>query len=189
VVESVLREVKEVSEGKLFVSLAAGISTRFIKERTRGRVVRVMPNICGKVEEMASCFSLGKWATRSDQRLVERLLGSVGVTFKVEEKLMNAVTGVSGSGPAYFAYIIKAMADAGEEMGLPKEISLKLAAQTAKGTGELLKSQALDELIQKVCTPKGTTIEGMKILEKRGVAEAVKDAAKASAKRAKELSR
>jgi len=188
VVESVLKEVEEVSGGKLFVSLAAGVSTKFIKDRTSGRVVRVMPNIGGKVGEMASCFSLGKGATRGDQKLVERLLGSVGVTFKVEEKLMGAVTGVSGSGPAYFAYIIKAMAEAGEEMGLPKDISLALAAQTAKGTGELLKSEAPDELIQKVCTPKGTTIEGMKVLEKRGVAEAVKDAAKASAKRARELS-
>ena len=188
-VGAILEETKKASRGKLFVSMAAGRSTEFIESTTLARVVRVMPNICGAVGEMASCFSLGKRATRSDQKLVERLLGSVGVTFNVEERLMDAVTGVSGSGPAYFAYIIKAMAEAGEEMGLPKKISLALAAQTAKGTGKLLKSEAPDELIQKVCTPRGTTIEGMKVLEERGVAEAVKDAAKASAKRAKELSR
>jgi pyrroline-5-carboxylate reductase len=188
-VGAILEETRKASRGKLFVSMAAGRSTEFIESTTLARVVRVMPNICGAVGEMASCFSLGKSATRSDQKLVERLLGSVGVTFKVEEKLMDAVTGVSGSGPAYFAYIIKAMAEAGEEMGLPKKISLALAAQTAKGTGELLKYEAPDELVQKVCTPKGTTIEGMKVLEERGVAKAVKDAVKASVKRAKELSR
>lgn len=186
----VLEETRKVSRGKLFISTAAGRSTEFIESMTLARVIRVMPNICGSVREMASCFSLGKRATRSDHKLVEKLLGSVGLTFKVDEKLMDAVTGVSGSGPAYFAYIIKAMAEAGEEMGLPKEISLALAAQTAKGTGALLNSgEAPDELIQKVCTPRGTTIEGMKVLEERGVAEAVKDAAKASAKRARELSR
>jgi len=189
VVESVLRETEAFSRGKLFVSLAAGVSTKFIRERTRARVVRVMPNVCGAVREMASCFSLGKGATRSDQKLVERLLGSVGVTFKVDEKLMSAVTGVSGSGPAYFACLIKAMTEAGEELGLPKNVALALAAQTAKGTGELLKSWTPDELIQKVCTPKGTTIEGMNVLEKRGAAKVMKDAVKASAKRAKELSR
>lgn len=190
IVESVLKEVEEVSKNMLFVSVAAGVSTKFIEERTKARVVRVMPNICGTVAEMASCFSFGKRATPEDGELVERLLGSMGSTSKVDEELMDAVTGLSGSGPAYFYLFIKAMQEAGVELGLSSEVALKLAAQTAKGAGEIvLRTGSPDDLIKQVCTPKGTTIEGIKVLENKKVAEAIKEAVKAAAKRAKELSR
>ena len=191
IVESVLKEVEEVSEGKLFVSVAAGVSTKFIEARTKARIIRVMPNICGAVGEMASCFSPGKRATGEDERLVKQLLGSLGVTFEVDEKLMDAVTGLSGSGPAYFYLFIRALQEAGVELGLSDEVALKLAAQTAKGAGEMVLKTAKspEELTKQVCTPKGTTIEGLKVLEARRVAEAIRAAAKASAKRAKELSK
>jgi pyrroline-5-carboxylate reductase len=191
IVESVLKEVEEFSKGRLFVSVAAGISTKFIEARTKARVVRAMPNICGAVAEMASCFSLGGRATSEDEKLVERLLGHGGTTFKVDEKLMDAVTGLSGSGPAYFYLFIKALQEAGVELGLSSEVALKLAAQTAKGAGEMVlrTGESPDNLVKQVCTPKGTTIEGIKVLENRKVAEAIKEAVKAAAKRAKELSR
>lgn len=191
IVELVLREIEKVSNDKLFVSVAAGVSTKFIEAKTKARVVRVMPNICGSVAEMASCFSLGKRATREDEKTLEKLLGNVGLTFKVDEELMDAVTGLSGSGPAYFYLIIKALQEAGVELGLSSEIALKLAAQTAKGAGEIIlgTGEKPDDLIKMVCTPKGTTIEGIKVLEERKVADAIKAAVKASAKRAKELSR
>jgi len=191
IVEAVLKEVEDISNGRLFVSVAAGVSTKFIEERTKARVVRTMPNICGAVAEMASCFSLGEKATPKDEELVKRLLDSAGTTFKVEEKLMDAVTGLSGSGPAYFYLFIKALQEAGVELGLSSEVALKLAAQTAKGAGEtvLRTGESPDDLIKQVCTPKGTTIEGIKVLENRKVAEAIKEAVKAAAKRAKELSR
>ncbi|MEW6592744.1 MAG: pyrroline-5-carboxylate reductase [Candidatus Hadarchaeota archaeon] len=189
-VEAVLRETKTVSRGKLFISIAAGVSTRFIEERTYARVIRIMPNIAGSIGEMASCYCLGGCARASDGRLVERLLGSIGIAFKVKEPLMDAVTGLSGSGPAYVAHLIKAMAEAGEELGLHGAISLALASQTVKGAADLISmGMTPDELIQLVCTPKGTTIEGMKVLEERKVAEAIKKAVKASAARARELSR
>lgn len=191
VVESVLKEVEGVSRGKLIISVAAGVSTKFIEARTRARVVRVMPNICGAVGEMAACFSLGRRATRKDGELVERLLGSVGLTFQVDEKLMNAVTGLSGSGPAYFYLFIRALQEAGVELGLSKEVALKLAAQTAKGAGEMVlkTGEGPDALIRRVCTPKGTTIDGIKVLESQRVADEIKAAVRASAKRANELSR
>ncbi|MFQ6130166.1 MAG: pyrroline-5-carboxylate reductase [Candidatus Hadarchaeaceae archaeon] len=191
IVESVLEETKESSRDKLFVSVAAGVSTKFIETRTRARVIRVMPNICGVAGEMASCFSLGTRASREDEELVEKLLAGVGMTFKVDEKLMNAVTGLSGSGPAYFYFIVKALQEAGVELGLSSEVALKLAAQTAKGAGEVIlrEGKTLDELTRMVCTPKGTTIEGLKVLEGRKVADALRDAVKAAARRAKELSR
>jgi len=140
---------------------------------------------------MASCFSLGKRASREDEKLVEKLLAGMGTTFKVDEKLMDAVTGLSGSGPAYFYFIVKALQEAGVELGLSSEVALKLAAQTAKGAGEtiLRGEKTPEELMGMVCTPKGTTIEGLKVLKNRKVADALKSAVKAAARRAKELSR
>ncbi|MFH1821692.1 MAG: pyrroline-5-carboxylate reductase [Methanobacteriota archaeon] len=190
-VELVLKEVEDLSEGKLFISMAAGVSLKFIEARTKARVIRVMPNICGSVVEMASSFSSGSRATKKDEKLVETLLGRLGTTFKVDEELMSAVTGLSGSGPAFFYYLIKAVRDAGVGLGLPEEVALKLAAQTAKGASEIAlnSGENIDDLIRRVCTPKGTTIEGIKVLEAKKVADAVRSAVKAAAKRAKELSR
>ena len=190
-VEPVLKEVEGLSEGKLFISVAAGVSTKFVENRTKARVIRAMPNICGSIIEMASSYSLGSRATKKDAQFVERLFGEMGTTFMVEEELLDAVTGLSGSGPAFFYYLIKAVRDAGVELGLPEEVALKLAAQTAKGAaGIVLNSEEnLDDLIRRVCTPKGTTIEGINVLESKKVADAVKGAVKAAAKRAKELSR
>ncbi len=190
-VEAVLKEVEPLSEGKLFVSVAAGVSIKFIESRTRARVIRVMPNICGSIVQMASAFSLGSKATKKDEQLIQTFLGGMGVTFKVDERLLDAVTGLSGSGPAFFYYLIKAVRDAGVELGLPDEVALKLAAQTAKGAGGIVlnSKEKLEDLITSVCTPKGTTIEGIKVLEGKKVADAVKGAVAASAKRAKELSR
>lgn len=190
-VETVLREVEALSEDKLFVSMAAGVSINFIETRTKARVIRAMPNICGSLLQMASAFSLGSKATKQDERLVENFFGGMGVTFKVDEKHLDAVTGLSGSGPAFFYYLIRAVRDAGIELGLPAEVALKLAAQTAKGAGGVVldSKEKLDDLIDDVCTPRGTTIEGIKVLESKKVADAVKEAVKASAKRSKELSR
>lgn len=190
-VESVLKETKKVSGGKLFISVAAGISAGFIEARTMARVVRVMPNICGAVKEMASCFSPGSRVSERDRETVKKLLGGLGKTYEIDERLMDVVTGLSGSGPAYFYYIVKAMQDAGVELGLPPEVALKLVAQTAKGAGEMILrgDKTLDELTKQVCTPGGTTIEGIKVLERRKVADSLREAIKAATRRAKELSR
>jgi len=191
IVEPVLKEIEEASRGKLVISAAAGVSTGFIEAHTKARVIRIMPTICGLVGEMASCFSLGTRASRKDAELVRGLLNKIGVGFEIDEKLMDAVTGLSGSGPAYFYLIIKALRDAGVELGLSSEVALKLAAQTAKGAGEMALSsgKGIDDLTRQVCTPKGTTVEGLKVLEDRRISEALVAAVKAAAKRARELSR
>lgn len=191
IVGDILNEIREFSGGKLLVSAAAGVSTKFIEERTDARVIRVMPNICCLVGEMASCFSLGARASRGDGEFIKKLLGGLGEALEVKEEAMDAVTGLSGSGPAYFYLVIKAMREAGAELGLPEDIALRLAAQTAKGAGEmaLRSGKELDELTRMVCSPKGTTVEGLKVLEGQGVFEAFKNAVKAAAKRSKELSR
>ncbi|MEM3401888.1 MAG: pyrroline-5-carboxylate reductase [Candidatus Hadarchaeales archaeon] len=188
-VKEVLEELKP-AKNKLLISIAAGISTSFIEKNSSGRAIRVMPNLCAGVGEMAACYSLGKRAGKKDEEVAKKLFSPLGLFLKIDEKLMDAVTGVSGSGPAFLLHVIQAMAAAGKEAGLPEEVSLKLAAQTAIGAGVLAISSesSPEEIIQKICTPKGTTIEGMKVLEERKVAEAVKGAVEAAIRRARELS-
>ncbi|KXB08253.1 hypothetical protein AKJ58_00455 [candidate division MSBL1 archaeon SCGC-AAA385D11] len=184
-------EKAEIPKDKLLVSAAAGVSTDFLEDHTNARTIRIMPNICVGVAEMASCFTLGKRATEKDEEFVKSLLESLGTTFKVEEKLMNAVTGLSGSGPAYVYLVVEGLKEAGKELGLSEETALKLAAQTVKGSGEMVLNSGKDlkELIDMVCSPKGTTIEGIKVLKDRKVSEAFKKAVKAATKRSEELSK
>lgn len=181
----------ELTEDKLLVSLAAGVSTGFLEDHTKARVIRVMPNICGSVSEMASAYVPGKNATEEDEKLVENILGQMGKTQKVDESLMDAVTGLSGSGPAYIFLLIEALKEVGEELGLSEGEALNLAAQTVRGSGELVmdSDKSLEELVDMVCSPKGTTIEGVKVLKDREVQDAFKEAVRAASKRSKELSR
>ncbi len=181
----------ELTEDKLLISLAAGVSTDFLGKHTNARVVRVMPNICGRVAEMASGYTLGKNATEEDEKLVNEILSKMGETLKVNEDLMDIITGLSGSGPAYIFLVIKAMKDAGVENGLSESESTRLAAQTVKGSSELVleSKENLEDLIDMVCSPKGTTIEGVKVLEDGKVEENIKKAVKAAKKRSKELSK
>lgn len=189
-VGEVLEEI-DLPEDVLLVSLAAGVSTDHMGDRTRARLVRVMPNICGSIGEMASAYALGANATEEDGELVEDLLGRIGSVVEVEEGLMDAVTGLSGSGPAYVFIFIRALRDAGVELGLSEEEALELAARTVKGGGELVleSGEDLEDLIDVVCSPKGTTIEGVKVLEDEGVEEALREAVRAAAERSEELSR
>lgn len=189
-VGEVLSEL-DLTEDKLLVSLAAGVSTSHLKEFTGTRTVRVMPNICGSVSEMASAFALGTEATEEDGELVEDILSSLGVTVEVEEDLMDAVTGLSGSGPAFVFLFIEGMKRAGQSLGLSEEDSLKLAAQTVRGSAELAmeSDKTLEELVDMVSSPKGTTIEGVKVLKDNKFQEMLEEVVRAAAGRAEELSR
>jgi pyrroline-5-carboxylate reductase len=189
-VEGVLKELGNVLRDKLLLSVAAGISTSFIEGRADTRTIRIMPNLCAAVGEMAGCYSPGRRATPADEKLAVKIFGKLGAFYKIDESLMDVVTGLSGSGPAFFLRLIRAGAEAGEELGLPEGLSTSLAAQTAKGAGAMVVAGEDPEvLIQKICTPRGTTVEGMKILDEKGAPEVFKDAVKAAARRARELSR
>jgi len=190
-VEKVLEEIRKELRGVLLVSIAAGITTKFLEEHSDARIVRAMPNMGAEVGEMASCYCLGRRVTVDDDEVVGSILRSMGLAFKVDEEMIDAVTGLSGSGLAYFYLVIKAMRDAGRELGLPEEIALKLAAQTAKGAASIVltKNRKPEDLIEEVCTPGGTTAEGISILRKRKVEGAVREAARGAARRARELSR
>jgi len=164
---------------------------RFFPEKIIGkkRIIRVMPNINCLVSEMAAGFCAGKYATKDDINIVSKLLNSAGISFCLDENLLDAVTAVSGSGPAFFAYFIQAIAEAGIKNGLPKDVALKLASQTASGTGKLLleKNISPDELIAMVASKKGTTIAGLSVLKSHKVKNSLIKAIDAAVKRSKEL--
>lgn len=180
-----------VKKEALVISLAAGVRTAFVERtlRGKGRVVRMMPNLACGVGEGATAFALGATATDEDALLVEEIMGSLGRVTKVEEKHLDAVTGLSGSGPGFMAALAQAMIEGGIRSGLPKEVAFRLALQTMKGTAELLLVEGLDpeELYTMVATPGGTTMAGWQVMQDRGVPQAISDGIVAASKRAREL--
>lgn len=189
-VDEVLNEIKDEIKSQLIVSIAAGIKLKHIESILKNkRVIRVMPNINCLVSEMAGGFSAGKYATKEDIGEVSKLLNVSGIAVQVEEGLLDAVTAVSGSGPAFFAYFIKSIAGAGVKKGLKKEIAYQLAAKTALGTGKLLLEMKItpDELIEMVASKKGTTEAGLKVLDKCKVKKILEKTVDAAYKRSREL--
>lgn len=187
-VASVARHVKATA---LVITLAAGIRTAFVEEALQGEahVARMMPNLACGVGEGATAFALGATATDTDAVRIEELMGSLGRVTKVEERHLDAVTGLSGSGPGFMAALAGAMIEGGVRSGLPKDVAFKLALQTMKGTAELLLSDGIDPdtLYQMVATPGGTTAAGWNLMKRRGVPEAISDGIVAASARAAEL--
>lgn len=189
-IEAVLNELKNEIKNQLVVSIAAGIKIRNIESILgKKRIIRVMPNINCLVGEMAAGFSAGRYATKDDIKDVEKLLNSAGISFFIKEELIDALSSISGAGPAFFAYFIDAMAKAGIKSGLQKEIAYKLAAKTALGTGKLLieKNLSPDELIKMVASKKGVTLAGLKVLEKHKTSKIIEKTIQAAIKRSREL--
>lgn len=170
VVQTVCRDIMSVeNESAVIVSIAAGVTLEELQRSLPGRrVVRIMPNTPCQVGEGASCYSLGTLANARDRKIVEALFGAVGLIREVPEHLINAVTGLSGSGPAYVFMFIEALADGGVRAGLSRGDAMKLAAQTVKGAAEmvLVTGTHPGELKDQVCSPGGTTIAGCDELEK-----------------------
>jgi len=190
--ESLLSHIGPKLKDILVISLAAGVPSSFIEARApEARVVRVMPNMPVSVNEMAAAYSLGESATKEDEAVVEDLLNKVGKSVPVQEELMDAITGLSGSGPAYIYYVIKAMAEGGVKQGLPEEVALNLAVQTVKGASAMISGQDRkpQELIDEVASPGGTTIEGLKMLDQYSVDEAFQKAVEAATIKSKKLSK
>jgi pyrroline-5-carboxylate reductase len=175
---------------KLVISIVTGIRLQSLAEGLGPcRLVRVMPNTPCLVGQSASAYCLGPDATTADTELVAQLLGSVGIAIPVEEKLLDAVTGLSGSGPAFVYLMIEALADGGVQLGLTREVALRLAAQTVKGAAEMVLTTGDHPgvLKDRVASPGGTTIAGLHVLENHGVRGALISAVEAAARRAAEL--
>ncbi len=175
---------------KLFVSIAAGIPLSKLTAGLKSeRVARVMPNTPALVGKGASAYALATGASAADGQLVGQLLGAVGRAYQVDEKLLDAVTGLSGSGPAFVYVMIEALADGGVKMGIPRDIALALAAQTVAGAAEMVLTTGEHPaaLKDKVASPGGTTIAGLAALEDRGLRAALISAVEAATRRSAEL--
>ena len=177
----------------LVVSIMAGVPTEKIEQRLggKGRVVRVMPNAAALVGKGAAGVAGGKRARRRDVETVVGLLASVGRAIVVNETQMDAVTGLSGSGPAYVAVIIEALADGGVLMGLPRETALMLAAQTVSGAAAMVleTGEHPGRIKDQVASPGGTTVEGLAALEDGGLRSALIRAVEAATLRSIDLGR
>lgn len=175
---------------QLFISIMAGIGTEVIEEAIpKAKVVRVMPNTPALVLQGASAICAGSRAGAGDLALARAIFDLVGKTWVVEEKLMDAVTGLSGSGPAYVFTFIESLSDAGVKNGLPRDIATGLAAQTVFGSAALLMETGEHSamLRDRVTSPGGTTIAGLHQLEASGFRAAVINAVDAATARSKEL--
>ncbi|KAJ4836110.1 Pyrroline-5-carboxylate reductase [Turnera subulata] len=192
VIKDVVLQLRPVlTKKKLLVSVAAGITLKDLQEWAgHSRFIRVMPNTPAAVGEAASVMSLGAAATEDDAELISKLFGSIGKIWRANEKLFDAVTGLSGSGPAYIFLAIEALADGGVAAGLPRELALGLASQTILGAASMATKTGKHPGVLKdeVTSPGGTTITGLHELEKGGFRGTLMNAVVAAAKRSKELS-
>jgi pyrroline-5-carboxylate reductase len=189
---AVLEEIRgSFTPRHLLISIAAGLPTARLEAALppRARVVRVMPNTPAIVGASATGFALGKAATRSDGELVQRLFSAVGVAVSLKETLLDAVTGLSGSGPAYVYLIIESLSDGGVAAGLPRDVATRLAAQTVLGGARMVleTGQHPGALKDMVTSPGGTTIEALHELEKGRLRGTLMSAVRAAVEKSKKL--
>lgn len=181
----------KLGQGQLLVSIAAGIRLATLAKSFGQdlRIVRVMPNTPCLVGQGACAYSLGGHATPEDGELVGRLLASLGAAWQVDEKLLDAVTGLAGSGPAFVYVMIEALSDAGVRMGLPRAMATAMAARTVRGSAEMVLATGEHPAVLKdrVASPGGTTIAGLQAIEVGGVRAALMAAVEAATRRSVEL--
>ncbi|MCC6967435.1 MAG: pyrroline-5-carboxylate reductase [Nitrospira sp.] len=193
VLPAVLRDAGAALVGKLVVSIAAGVTTAWIRERVPGArgIVRAMPNTPALVREGVTALAYQTDLAADDVAAVRVLFEAVGSVVSVEERLMDAVTGLSGSGPAYVFVAIEALADGGVKMGLPRATAQLLAAQTVLGAARMVleRGQHPAQLKDQVASPGGTTIAGLHQLEIGGMRGCLMAAVEAATKRSQELGR
>ena len=192
IMASVLRETgSSLDMSKLIISIAAGVPLAAIESCLNKdlRLVRVMPNIPASVKEGAAAIAPGKHVLKDDLKVSKAIFDSVGRSVIIEEDLMDAITGLSGSGPAYLFLIVDALADAGVKMGLSREDALLLSTQTVLGSAKLLMetNEHPGKLKDRVTSPGGTAIAGLHTLEQGGLRTTLINAVEAATKRSKEL--
>jgi pyrroline-5-carboxylate reductase len=182
IVGAVLDEL-DLSADQTLVTIAAGVSTAFVAPRTDAAVVRVMPNLAAEWGDMAAA------ATGDVDDEVRAMLADLGEFVEIDEEQMDTATALNGSGPAFVFYLLKAMADASVADGLDPEAAETLAVQTFVGAAETVRrsDEDVEDLIEAVCSPNGTTVEGMAVLRDSDAAAAVGDAVIAAADRSREL--
>lgn len=190
--DALLAEIREhITPGKLVVSLAAGIPTAFLESRlpVGSSVVRVMPNTPALVDQGMSAISAGRNCTAAHLAEAEALLASCGKVVQVPEKYQDAVTAISGSGPAYIFYVVESMIEAGVLLGLPRATATELVVQTLYGAATMLRETGDHPTVlrERVSSPGGTTIAAIRQLENHRVRAAFMTAMEAAAARSAEL--
>jgi pyrroline-5-carboxylate reductase len=191
-VAELLEEIRPfITPGHVVISIAAGVPIARLEAGLGqgARVIRVMPNASALVGASASAYALGKAATAADAALAQKIFSAVGMAFELKESLLDAVTGLSGSGPAYVFLMIEALSDGGVAAGLPREVATKLAAQTMLGSAKMLLETGLHPgaLKDMVTSPGGTTIEGLHELEKGKVRGVLINAVRAATEKSRKL--
>jgi pyrroline-5-carboxylate reductase len=179
----VLDEILPFTTGKIVISLMAAVSIdRLEKALPKAKVVRSMPNIAAVIGEAITAYSPGTRISAADESKVEFVLGCFGDYVRVPEPLLNPVTALSGSGPAYIAVVIDAMVSAGLKVGIPRDVALKLVTKTLTGTADLLSKKKMHpaELRDTVTTPAGTTIAGIYELERGSLRTSIMNAVEAA---------
>jgi pyrroline-5-carboxylate reductase len=180
-----------IGAGPLIVSIAAGVTIETLVAALGDdrRVIRVMPNTPALLGAGVSAYSLGPGVSESDESEVRAFLESVGRAVRVPESMLDAVTGLSGSGPAFVYLIVEALSDGGVRMGLPRDVATLLAAQTVAGAARMVLETGLHPGVLKdqVTSPGGTTIAGLHALERAGIRGALIDAVEAATVRSAEL--
>ena len=194
ILDKVLREIGDrLQPGTLVISIAAGFDTATIEEAVADgvRVVRAMPNTPALVGAGATAVSAGKHASAQDLATARAVFDAVGITIELDESHLDAVTGLSGSGPAYIFLILEALADAGVKVGLARRNAQRLAAQTVMGSAKMLleTDEHPGKLKDMVTSPGGTAIAGLHTLEEGGLRTTLINAVETATKRARELGR
>lgn len=189
--KTVLEDIQGELAGKLLVSIAAGVSTAFLKKNLQKAmpIVRAMPNNPCMVGEGMTVLAPNPEVSENDLKSVETMFSSVGRVMILDERFFDAVTGLSGSGPAYLYMVIEGLVEGGVKAGLPEDKALILAAQTVLGAGKMVLETGLHpaKLREMVTTPGGTTVEGLKELEHGNVVAALSMAVGSAARRSREL--
>ena len=194
IVPSVLEEIRgSVRKGSTLLSIAAGVPTEFFEARLGEGigVVRAMPNVAASVRASATAYCLGEHAGAVDRRRARAILESIGTVVEVDESLMDAVTGLSGTGPLYLFLILESLSDAGVKVGLSRDVATHLAIQTLVGSAQLVRSTGEHpaKLRDLVTSPGGTAITALHSLERSGLKAMLMDAVEAATRRSEELGR
>jgi pyrroline-5-carboxylate reductase len=191
--KEVINEISpSLNDKKIIISIMAGITTSNLLSLTGKpvRIVRIMPNICVKVGEGIMGITANRAVTQEERAKIQKMLSSLGNFVEVGEELMDAVTALGGSGPAFFLLFLEAMIDAGVKTGLPRDKAKTISLQVIKGTVKMLEEEKIHPTVMRdmITSPGGTTISGIAVLEKRAFKGNVIEAIEKACKRAKELS-
>jgi pyrroline-5-carboxylate reductase len=186
-----LRELSHKLQNKLLISLAGGVRISNMEKTGNARFMRALTNTPSAICRAATGIARGSRSTTEDVDLAKQIFGAVGVVIEVEEEQIDAVTALSGSGPAFVYTVIEALAAGGTKMGLPADVALKLAAQTVLGAAQLMIESKMspEELVKMVVTPGGTTAAGLAVMEKLGTSESLIAAIEAATKRGQKMAK